>query len=49
MQTSRGAILIFLLQQVTMCALDDSERCGVLNPFTEYFVLLSKFKDIQSD
>ena len=37
-QTSRGAILVFLLQQATMNCPYVPERCGVLNPFTEYIL-----------
>ena len=39
-QTPRGAILIFLLMQITHNALAGSEKIGILNPMTEYVKFL---------
>ncbi|KAL8637905.1 MAG: hypothetical protein Q9228_004881 [Teloschistes exilis] len=39
-RTSRGAILIFLLLQITHSATPDSEKVGVSNPLTQYVIFL---------
>lgn len=39
-QTARGAILIFLLLQLTYNSLSKAERIGVSNPFTQYLKFL---------
>ncbi|KAL8827755.1 MAG: hypothetical protein Q9170_006888, partial [Blastenia crenularia] len=39
-QTARGAILIFLLMQITHSALSDSAKIGVTNPLTQYVKFL---------
>ncbi|KAL8896915.1 MAG: hypothetical protein Q9207_007478 [Kuettlingeria erythrocarpa] len=39
-QTARGAILIFLLMQITHSALAGSDKIGVANPLTEYVKFL---------
>lgn len=39
-QTARGAILIFLLMQITHSALVGSDKIGVSNPLTEYVKFL---------
>ncbi|KAL8931689.1 MAG: hypothetical protein Q9211_006794 [Gyalolechia sp. 1 TL-2023] len=39
-QTARGAILIFLLMQITHGSCEEFENIGVSNPFTEYIKFL---------
>ncbi|KAI4174197.1 MAG: hypothetical protein LQ346_008274 [Caloplaca aetnensis] len=39
-QTARGAILIFLLMQITHSTLAESDKIGVANPLTEYVKFL---------